>query len=621
VEALERYFGIPYPYRKLDIVAVPDFAAGAMENVGLITFREWLLLLDPARATEGQRRAFAYVMAHELAHQWFGNLVTMPWWNDIWLNEAFATWMGNKIVHDLHPEYRSDLASLASAHRAMDLDSLVSARSIRQPITNNHDIKNAFDAITYQKGGAVLSMFEHWMTPDTFRDGIRLYLNRHRLGTATSKDLLQALDDSTALDVAEPFRSFLTQPGVPWVRTARAGGDCAAGVTRIALTQERYLPIGSDGSAEQTWQLPLCVRSEAGTACALLDRSEGHLDLPGCSSWWMPNEDGAGYFRFAMSPEDWRVLRRRGLSKLSESGRIAVADSLYASFSNGSLDAKALLPWISRFSASPLRQVATGPMGVLSFMMTEGASAPIRPDVAAYAARLYRKRYRRLGWTSRAGDSSDVKLLREAVLRFLVMDVRDEDARARAARLGRAYARQMQASIVDAVDPQLAGLALATAVQTGDADLFDRLLAEIDSTAVAERSRILVALGHAETPELSDRALDLALDPELRLNEISSVLRPQFGNPRTRDRAWRWLIDHFDDLVMRIGPAQAGSIPFYAISFCSYEAARDVRRFLEPRMRDAAGGPRNLATTVEAIELCAAKVETQRPGIDRAFGR
>ena len=133
VEALERYFGIAYPYRKLDLVAVPDFAAGAMENVGLITFREWLLLLDAERATEGQRRAFAYVMAHELAHQWFGNLVTMPWWDDIWLNEAFATWMGDKVVHQLHPEYNSDLARLSSAHRAMNLDSLVSARSIRQP--------------------------------------------------------------------------------------------------------------------------------------------------------------------------------------------------------------------------------------------------------------------------------------------------------------------------------------------------------------------------------------------------------------------------------------------------------------------------------------------------------
>ncbi|MGB5366953.1 MAG: M1 family metallopeptidase, partial [Polyangiales bacterium] len=220
VLALENYFGIPYPYRKLDLVAVPDFAAGAMENVGLITFREWLLLLDEGRATESQRRAFGYVLAHELAHQWFGNLVTMPWWDEIWLNEAFATWMGNKVMQELHPEYRVELGALASTQRAMRLDSLGSARSIRQPIETNHDIKNAFDSITYEKGGAVLAMFERWMGAETFRDGIRLYLRRHAGGTATSTELLAALDEVSDRDVTPPFLSFLNQPGVPLVTGA-----------------------------------------------------------------------------------------------------------------------------------------------------------------------------------------------------------------------------------------------------------------------------------------------------------------------------------------------------------------------------------------------------------------
>jgi len=205
VAALEGYFGIPYPYRKLDLVAVPDFGAGAMENAGLITFREWLLLVDAERATENQRRAFAYVLAHELSHQWFGNLVTMPWWNDIWLNEAFATWMGNKVVRTLHPEYHAELSELEAAQRAMRLDSLTSARSIREPITSSHDIKNAFDAITYEKGGAVLTMFERWMRADTFREGIRLYLRRHQGRTATSDDLLAASMRSVGPTSFRPF--------------------------------------------------------------------------------------------------------------------------------------------------------------------------------------------------------------------------------------------------------------------------------------------------------------------------------------------------------------------------------------------------------------------------------
>ena len=620
VAALEEYFGMPYPYRKLDLVAVPDFAAGAMENVGLITFREWLLLLDAGQATEGQRRAFAYVMAHELAHQWFGNLVTMPWWDDIWLNEAFATWMGNKVVHQLHPEYRSDLASLASTQRAMGLDSLTSARSIRQAIESNHDIKNAFDAITYEKGGGVLSMFELWMGAESFRDGIRLYLRQHQGGTATSSDLLLALDETSDVDVSPPFTTFLTQPGVPLLKTSKQDGPCKSGVRTLEMEQERYLPIGSDGTTEQTWQIPLCVRHEGGATCSLLDSAEGQLELPGCPEWWMPNQEGAGYFRFAMPSDDWTVLRKKGFAVLSDRGKIATADSLYASFAAGLLDAGALLPWFRRFVASPLRQVAGGPIGALQFMMYNSASDAARPKVRSYAARLYRKRYQKLGWREKPGDSSDTKLLREAVLRFIVMDVRDRKARARAAKLGRTYIGYRTEAKPSAVAPQLVGLSLATAVQEGDDAFFDYLLEELEKSEDASlRGRVLAALGNAEAPTLSTRALDLALDSRLRVNEISRVLGPQFRNPQTRERAWSWLQEHFDALAERMGRGQAGGTPWYAGALCTREAADEVQGFFEPRVSALAGGPRNLATVVEAITICAAKAEAQRPGIDRAF--
>ncbi len=573
IEVLEDYFGIPYPYRKLDLVAVPDFAAGAMENVGLITFREWLLLIDEERATENQRRAFAYVLAHELAHQWFGNLVTMPWWDDIWLNEAFATWMGNKVVQTLHPEYRSDLGSLASAHRAMQLDSLTSARSIRQPVESNHDIKNAFDAITYEKGGAVLGMFERWMGADTFREGIRLYLRRHQGRTATSDDLLAALDEVSDLDVTPPFLSFLTQPGVPLL-SGSTRESCEGGTQRVHFEQERYFPIGSAGDAKRVWQIPLCVRHGAGTACGSLPSTEGHIDLPGCPSWWMPNDDGAGYFRFSMSAADWASLRTIGFAKLSNRGRMAVADSVQAAFDRGSIDVEGLLPWFPRFVASPLRQVAAAPMRPLRFMLNDASPPDLRGKVRSYAKQLYRRRYRHLGWRARAGDSSDTKLLRDAVIRFMVMDVRDREARTRAARLGRAYAGYRTQAKRGVVDPQLAGLVLATAVQESGEGLFDQLVDSLGSnTDASARNRILSALGHAEDPALSTRALDLALDPRLRVNEISRLLGAQFHNPRTREQAWDWLTEHFDELAARFGSSQLGGTPWYAASFCTEEAA------------------------------------------------
>jgi alanyl aminopeptidase len=254
-------------------------------------------------------------------------------------------------------------------------------------------------------------------------------------------------------------------------------------------------------------------------------------------------------------------------------------------------------------------------------MIRNAAPPELRGNVTSYASRLYRKRYKQLGWQARRRDSSDTKLLREAVIRFMVMDVRDQEARTRAARLGRAYAGYRTKSKEVVVDPQIAGLVLAAAVQESGAGLFDHLLVRLDSSSDATtRNRVLSALGHAEDPVLSARALDLSLDPRLRVNEIGQLLRGQFHNPRTRERAWAWLTEHFDELTARFGTSRGGGMPWYAASFCSEEAAAEVQRFFEPRVAELAGGPRNLAGVVEAISLCAKKARVYAPGVEQVFG-
>jgi len=335
----------------------------------------------------------------------------------------------------------------------------------------------------------------------------------------------------------------------------------------------------------------------------------------------MPNDDAAGYFRFSMSSADWTNLRTQAFAKLSDRGRMAVTDSVEAAFDRGSIDVEGLLAWFPKLAASPLRQVAGAPMRPLRFMIHDAAPEELRGKVASYASRLYRKRYERLGWRARPGDSSDTKLLREAIVRFMVMDVRDKKARARAARLGRTYIGYRTKAKPGAVDPQLAGLALATAVQESDEGLFEQLVSSLGSSAdPTARNHILSALGHAEDPALCARVLDLTLDPRVRVNEISRLLGTQFRNPRTRQRAWEWFTANFDELAARSGSSQAGGTPWYTASFCTEEAAVEVRRFFEPRVAELTGGPRNLAAAVEAISLCAERVSVYRPGVERTFG-
>ena len=274
---LEQIFGIEYPYDKLDILAVPD-KGGAMENPGAVTFADELLLFDEKTAPVWQKRAYASVVAHEFAHQWVGDLVTAAWWDDIWLNEAFATWIGSKAADTWDPKVEAKLELLEGIQGAIGADALVSARAIRQPIESNNDIENAFDSITYEKGGGVLSMFERWVGADTFQRGLHEYLSQHRFGNATADDFLSAESTASGKDVKTAFHTFLDQPGVPFVE---AEVQCGDGGPRLHLKQSRYLPLGSTGDPNKTWQIPVCARYQTGKdvkeACVLLADHEGDI--------------------------------------------------------------------------------------------------------------------------------------------------------------------------------------------------------------------------------------------------------------------------------------------------------------------------------------------------------
>jgi len=609
VAELEDYFGIPYPYDKLDIIAVPDMGPGAMENAGAITFREWLLLVDAQSAGESQRRAFAYVMAHELAHHWFGNYVTMPWWNDIWLNEAFATWMGHRVVEKLHPDYHADTSFLSRVHHAMDSDSLVSARMVRQPVESHDDIAAAFDGITYSKGGAVLAMFEHFQGEDEFKAGIRKYLSDRPFGSATAVDLVGAVAGDSQ-DLKTAFASFLDQAGIPLLQAKVA---CKAEGNVLTVWQSRYLPAGSAGKSDRMWYMPACVRYGVGDStaqtCTLLAAASAVVELPGqaCPTWIMPNADAAGYYRWALPPEELANLRRAGFTSLTVREQLSVARSLKAGLDGGYISAADVLSSLPGLAQSSEREVATAPMAILRIARDQLVSDADRPKVEAYARELYLPLKEQLGWKERPDDTGETKLLRASVMSFLADVGRDPGTRRKAKRLGKRYLSRGPS----AVPSDLRGLALRIAVEDGNEGTYASVLKAFgQATDSVVRGHLLSALSSVRDGR-SVQALGLTLDPQVRTNEVMVPLRKQLGNASTREAAWGWLGRNFDSVAKRAQARSLGHLPWQSIGFCTKAHAERLKALLEPKLGQMSGGRRSLDGAIEALGLCEARATLQ----------
>jgi len=615
VESLERYFDVAYPYPKLDLIAVPDFAAGAMENAGAITFRDTLLLSKEA-APEWQRRASVSVNAHELAHQWFGDLVTMPWWDDIWLNEGFATWLASRVVEEVHPEYNAQLTRVAQLDRAFDTDSKASARQVRQPITSDHDIRNAFDSITYTKGGALLGMFERYLGSEAFRGGLQLYLQRHRFANGTSHDLLAALEERSGQPVAKAFASFLEQPGVPVV-SARL--DCTPGsAPRLHLSQQRYVPLGSKIAAGGRWQVPVCWRYGAGVdpapqtaseQCALLDAPETDVTLHDseCPHWLFPNAHAAGYYRWSLAEADYSALLARGYSALTPAERLALLSNTEAAARAGTHSFQELIATAKKVAQEPERELVQASLGLLAELRDALLEEPELPGYRRLMQELVQARQQRLGLFPAAKEDGEAKLLRPALVSSLAFEARDPALRQTLARLGRAHLGLAQDERAARLPSELLDVALAVSVQEGGAAVIDRVVAAIGaSNDGLERGRLLGALGSNQNPELSPTVLQLSLTDSLRTNERLTTVAGQLRQRETREAAYGWVEAHFDELVARLGAELGAQLTLAAGVFCSQAAADRARAFFTPRVEALTGGPRLLQQNLESSELCAA---------------
>jgi alanyl aminopeptidase len=616
---LENYFGVPYPYEKLDILSVPLFG-GAMENAGLITCVQSIMLRDPAQDSIERQRTYASIITHEMAHQWFGDLVTTAWWNDIWLNEAFASWMDSKILRHWKPEWNTVIDEQNIRMGAMGGDSLISARKIRQPIESNDDIANAFDGITYSKGEAVIGMFENWMGEEAFRRGVQRYIRQYAWRNATAGDFLDSLSSAGSQPVGRAFSTFLDQAGVPLVTV---GLNCgAAGGATLHLSQKRALPLGTTGSTAQTWQIPVCVRyGDAGAThreCTLLTETSKDWKLAeakGCPAWVEANADGKGYYRTRYEGDLLQKLLAGGAPRLSASERVTALGDVDALTAMGEIKSGEALALAVAFANDPVRQVVDSTVGIVSGVHDYMVPKELRPNYARLVDRAFGARARQLGWKAKAGEDPETRLSRSSIVPFVALWGVDGSLAAEARQLAGQWLADRKA-----VDPDIVGPVLTVAARTGDEAFYKQLSAALSHTEDRhQRDLILGAMGSFNDPHIARGAMELTLKPEFDLREANALLFGPMGAAETRSLPFEFVKANYDALVGRI---PAGStfgfgefLPFVGGAFCDAKSAEEVSAFFETKVDRFPGTRRNLAQALEGIRICTAYTAAQQDNV------
>lgn len=617
---LEAYFDMPYPYEKLDIVAVPDFSAGAMENAGLITYREQLLLLGDSPSLK-QQRQYAGTHAHELAHQWFGNLVTMRWWDDLWLNESFATWMANITMQKWNPDFGFDRAMVRAGHGVMNQDLYADTRQIREPIKHNGDIDNAFDGITYQKGGAMLQMFEAYVGSESFQKGVRFHMKKYAFGHADANEFIDSIQQfSTAKNIKQAFNSFLNQTGVPLVKVEY---QCQNNSVEFTLSQQRYLPVGARSSTEQTWSLPVCLniigKEKNSKHCLLMTEkaSQFSLDNTGCPLAVMPNADGKGYFRWSLNSDHLSALLTNR-ERLSASEKYSLASTLAAEFNANRLDVKSYLEAIEPFASANDWDLVTQPVGMIKFISENIATGEEQKKLQKYLGKLYQPVLERVGLKAdTAFDKShpnDAKMLREKVLKLMAMELKQPELLKELSSMASAYIGYKGDNKLhpEAIDSETIGIALASGVEVLGMPFVDSLLTLLDETVDGTlRQRIIIAIAMSEDAEISDKVLDLITSFSLRVNERITLLVTHLSRKNNRNKVYQWFKGNFDLVAMLIPKKYLSLSPRIGQAFCSLEMHEDVDKFFSAKIEDIPGLERNLSQTLEHIEICSAIVKSQ----------
>lgn len=606
------YFGIPYPLSKLDMIAVPDFASGAMENWGAVTYRETALLLDPDATSLAHKQRVAEVITHELAHQWFGNLVTMAWWDDLWLNEGFASWMEvfakDRLFPDWHcwTEYVSvDVAS------AMEMDALANTHPIQVPVDDPRALDEIFDAVSYSKGSSIINMLHHYLGAEVFRDGLRTYLKRHSYGNSHTSDLWQALAEASGKPVDAVMNAWTSLPGYPVV-------SYEEGEAR----QRRFFASPREAKREKgssLWPIPFSVATPDGgeTEPRLIEGKAAPLDeVVVGAEWFKPNPGQTSFFR-SLYTEPMIAALEEPLSReqLDAVDRFGIVDDVFAATEAGLTSSVVALKLLESLRNETNYVVWQGLSGGFSSLLSVMEDDGVRSDMERFGHWLSEPNIDRLGWEPTAGESSFDQLMRPMVLQ---QGVRYDNANVTREALERFESWAKGGDI----RPELRPVALYAAARGGGKREFDIIRDRYIREEVPQvKISLLGSLGRFRKPAQIDEFLDFGLSDKVRAQDTFIVVAYGFANRDAREKAWQWLQAHWPEFVTRYGAGghMLDRFPLYAGSgFATHEMAKQIGDFFAAHPHPTIKRP--TAQAVEGIELKADWFDRDREAIKQWLG-
>jgi alanyl aminopeptidase len=603
LDLLEEWFGIPYAFGKLDAMAIPVTSGfGAMENAGLVTFDGELLMLE-AKPSWSRRESYISVASHEFAHQWFGDLVTTAWWDDIWLNEGFANWMETKIVAKFEPSWHGDLAEVQMRRRAQDSDSLVTARKIRQQIENENDILNSFDGITYNKGASVLRMFESFVGADTFQRGVRDYLTAKQFGNATSTDFIAAISNAAKRDVAPAFATFIDQAGLPQLTFDL---QCTGGKPRVQIAQTRY--VGDQPPPDETkpWIVPVCISYEGAKApvCTLVDQPTATLELAGqCPRWIAPNAGGRGYYRVDYTVKQATALRDEAWSSLTPAERLVtfgdVVTSAFEAHHGQQLPLALAMSFVPKLLAAG-DHFSFNAVGDL----VERVIDLTQPDQQAKLETWFRATFgpgaTKVGLVPKDGDDWDAEVNRRSFVGLDAYWGRDPDLVKQVVELA-AHWRELSAGV--------RGRFLEIAVDASpevQADVRAAVKTEKDPNRLHED---LDALSGIRDPQRLTQALDAMLDPTIDFRQSMWMLASGVNSTLATRQAF--FKAHQAELFKRLPAIDDTGTSIYAFatpfsSDCDAARRDELAAFIKDTFAKIPGAPRLITQLTERLDRCIA---------------